>query len=301
MLHPDPVSGPLMSVDAHQHYWDVCRFDYGWARLGLERLDRTFLPGDLEPQLAAAGIARSVVVQALHTTEETRWLLELADRTPSIAGVVGWVDLLMPEEALEGELAGLAADPRLVGARHLIHDEPDPDWMVRPEVLRGLAVLDRLSVPFDLLLRPRHLRHVPRLSELLPGLRMVIDHVAKPDIRGGRTEPWAAQLRIAAENPNVWCKLSGMVTEAHHEVWRPSDLAPYVDSALEAFGVDRLMYGSDWPVCTLAASYEQVIGALREVLGSIDPVTESRLFGGTAAAFYRLAPEPRGGAVAGRA
>jgi L-fuconolactonase len=288
----------LTSIDAHQHYWDVTRFDFGWARMGLQGLDRSFLPDELEPLLAAAGIARSVAVQALDTVDETRWLLALAERTPSIAGVVGWVDLALPEDALARALGDLTAHPRFVGVRHLTHDEPDPAWMVRPEVLRGLAVLESLSVPFDLLIRPGHLRHVPTLSGHLPGLRMVIDHVAKPSIRAGQMEPWATEMRVAAENPNVCCKLSGMVTEADHEAWRPSDLAPYVEATLDAFGVERLMFGSDWPVCTLAASYGQVVGALRDVLGSIDAGAEARLFGGTAAAFYRLATAwPRDGDV----
>jgi L-fuconolactonase len=280
-----------MRLDAHQHYWDTQAFDYGWARAGLPALERAFLPGDLEPQLAAAGVDRTVVVQVLHTLDETAWLLDLARSTPSIAGVVGWVELQAPPDETEATLAALRRDPRLVGIRHLVHEEPDDDWLARPAVIRGLGVLERHDVPYDLLLRPRHLRHVPTLSERLPGLRMVIDHIAKPLIREGRMEPWATGLRAAAANPNVWCKLSGMITEADHAAWSADDLAPYVEVALDAFGVERLMYGSDWPVCTLAGTYGQVVGALRTVLGSIDAGVEVRLFGGSAARFYGIDDE----------
>jgi L-fuconolactonase len=278
-----------IAIDAHQHYWDVGRFDYGWREQGLPALDRTFLPAELEPQLDAAGVARTILVQVLHSAQETEWMLRLADAHPTIAGVVGWVDLTLDPDSLAAELERLRAEPRLVGIRHLVHDEPDDDWLAREDVGRGLAVLERLDVPFDLLLRPRHLRHVPRLSERLPRLRMVIDHIAKPEIASGKTEPWASELRAAAENPNVWCKLSGMVTEADRASWTAQDLAPYVETTLEAFGPERLMYGSDWPVCTLAASYDRVIDALLTVLGELDDATDTQLFGGSARAFYRAA------------
>ena len=274
-------------VDAHQHYWEVGRFDYGWDRQGLPALDRDFLPADLEPQLAAAGVARTILVQVLHTAAETEWMLALAEAHPSIAGVVGWVDLTQDPDAIARDVEALRRDPRLVGIRHLVHEEPDDDWVVRDDVLRGLGVLEALDIPFDLLLRPRHLRHVPVLSERLPGLRMVIDHIAKPDIAGRGREPWQTEMRAAAANPNLWCKLSGMITEADHASWIPADLAPYVQATLEAFGPERLMYGSDWPVCTLAGSYDRVIGALRSVLGDVDGAVESLIFAESAAGFYR--------------
>jgi L-fuconolactonase len=278
-----------MRIDAHQHYWDTNAFDYGWSRAGIPALDRPFLPADLRPHLAAAGIDRTVTVQVLHTLDETRWLLDLARGEPSICGVVGWVDLQASPDDIELALADLRRDPKLVGIRHLVHEEPDEDWLARPAVIRGLAVLAQHDVPYDLLLRPQHLRHVPLLSAKVPALRMVIDHIAKPLIREGRMEPWATDIRAGAVNPNVWCKLSGMITEADHASWSSDDLAPYVEVVLDAFGVDRLMYGSDWPVCTLAGSYDRVIGALRTVLGSIDADVEARLFGGSAAQFYGIA------------
>jgi L-fuconolactonase len=277
-----------MRIDAHQHYWDTNAFDYGWTAAGLPALDADFLPADLEPQTAAVGIDRTVTVQVLHTLRETAWLLGLARANPSIAGVVGWADLQGPPDELAATLTELRGDPLFVGIRHLVHEEPDDDWLVRPAVLRGLGVAAAIGVPYDLLLRPRHLRHVPVLSERQPALRMVIDHIAKPLIAEGVVEPWATEFRAAAADPNVWCKLSGMVTEADHATWSADDLAPYVEIALAAFGVDRLMYGSDWPVCTLAGSYAQVIGALRAVLGSIDADVEARIFGGSAAEFYGI-------------
>lgn len=276
-------------VDAHQHYWDARRFDYGWLDQGLPALDRAFLADELEPQLAGAGVTHTILVQVLHLAGETEWMLRLADAHQTIAGVVGWVDLTRDPDDVARELEALRRHPRLVGIRHLVHEEPDDDWLAREDVVRGLAVLEDLDVPFDLLLRPQHLRHVPRLSERLPRLRMVIDHIAKPQIRDHRMEPWATELRTAAENPNVWCKLSGMITEADLASWTPDDLAPYVETTLDAFGPDRLMYGSDWPVCTLAGSYERVIGALRHVLGELDPAVETSIFGGSAVSFYRPA------------
>ena len=275
-------------IDAHQHYWEVGRFDYRWPEQGIPSLDRDFLPEHLEPELAEAGVARTVLVQVLHTADETQWMLDLADRNPSIAGVVGWVDLTKAPEVVAGDLEAVRRHPRLVGIRHLVHEEPDDDWLARRDIVRGLGVLEVQSVPYDLLLRPQHLRHVPDLSEAVPDLPMVIDHIAKPLIRDGVVEPWGSEFRAAAENPNVWCKLSGMITEADHASWVAADLAPYVEIALDAFGTDRLMFGSDWPVCTPAGSYGSVVAALREVLGGIDTAVEDGLFGANATAFYRL-------------
>jgi L-fuconolactonase len=275
-------------VDGHQHYWKVDQFDYGWTRQGVAALDRDFLPTELEPQLREAGVARTVLVQVLHTDAETRWMLDLARRHASIAGVVGWVDLTAQPDTIARDIETLRADPRLVGIRHLVHEEPDVDWLRRVDVVRGLSVLEAHGVPFDLLLRPQHLVHVPWLSERLPGLRMVIDHIAKPRIRDAAIQPWADEMLTAAQNPNVWCKVSGMITEADHAAWTPDDLAPYVERTLQAFGEERLMFGSDWPVCTLAGSYDRVIGALRLVLQGIGDEARGRIFGGSAQDFYRL-------------
>jgi L-fuconolactonase len=275
-------------IDAHQHFWDLTRFDYPWmSGPELEPLRRNFLPDDLAPLLGPAGVDRTIFVQARHSLEESRWVLELSERHGFLAGVVGWVDLA--SEACAEQLAELRRHPGLVGIRHITHDEPDDDWIVREDVLRGLAVLERSAVPFDLLLRPRHLRHVPTLARRLPDLPMVIDHLAKPLIREGRMEGWREDFEAAARFPNIHCKLSGMVTEADWLAWTPADLAPYVRVALEAFGPERLMFGSDWPVSTLCASYAQVAEALGEALGPISADERAQILGGTAERFYGLA------------
>jgi L-fuconolactonase len=276
-------------IDTHQHFWELSRFEYPWmAGADLDPLRRDYLPADLEPLLRPAGVDRTIFVQAQHDVEESRWVLGLAERHEFLAGVVGWVDLA--SEACEDQLAELRSHPLLVGVRHITHDEPDDDWVVRDDVLRGLRVLERHRVPFDLLFRPRHLRHVPTLARALPDLPMVIDHLAKPLIKEGRMDGWREDLETAAAFPNVSCKLSGMVTEADWKAWGPADLAPYVRVALEAFGPERLMFGSDWPVSTLCASYQQVVSALREALGPISADESAQIFGGTAERFYRLKP-----------
>ena len=274
-------------IDSHQHFWHLGLFDTRW----LERLEhrpicRDFLPGDLAPLLQAAGVERSVFVQTQHNVEENRWILTLAEQHPFIAGVVGWIDLASPD--CERQLEEFAAHPKFVGVRHVVQDEPDDDFIIRPEFLRGLAVLERLDVPYDLLFYVRHLRHAATLAARLPDLRLVINHLAKPQIKAGEIDAWRSDLAAAARHPNVWCKLSGMVTEADWQAWRPADLKPYVQAALELFGPQRLMYGSDWPVSVLAGTYQQVFDALGEALGPISADERAQIFGGTAAEFYRL-------------
>jgi L-fuconolactonase len=276
-------------IDTHQHFWDISRFEYPWMTgPKLAPLRRNYLPADLEPLLAPAGVDGTVFVQAQHNVEESRWVLSLAERHDFLVGVVGWVDLA--SEACEDQLAELRGHPRFVGVRHITHDEPDDEWVVRNDVLRGLGVLERHGVPFDLLFRPHHLRHVPTLARKLPDLPMVIDHLAKPLIKEGRMDGWREDFEAAARFPNVCCKLSGMVTEADWEAWAPGDFEPYVRVALEAFGPERLMFGSDWPVSTLCASYEHVVSALRHALGPISADERSQIFGGTAERFYGLKP-----------
>jgi len=275
-------------IDTHQHFWDLSRFDYPWMNgPELAPLRRDYLPADLEPLLAPAGVHRSVFVQARHDVEESRWVLGLSERHDFLAGVVGWVDLA--SDACEEQLAELRRHAAFVGVRHITHDEPDDDWIVREEVLRGLKLLERNGVPFDLLFRPRHLRHVPTLARRLPDLPLVLDHLAKPPIREARLDGWREDLEAAARFPNLHCKLSGMVTEADWKSWTPADLAPYVRVAFEAFGPERLMFGSDWPVSNLCGSYGQVVDALREALGDVGDEARAQIFGGTARRFYGLA------------
>jgi L-fuconolactonase len=275
-------------IDAHQHYWQLSQpFDYEWLKSEpMSPICRDYLPADLEPQIRAVGIDYTVFVQTPHNVAENRWVLELAEHNDFICGVVGWVDLA--SEQCEEQLLEFKDHPKFVGIRHVTQDEPDDNFIVRDDVLRGLQVLEKHNVPFDLLFYVEHLHHAKTLAERFPNLPMVIDHLAKPQIKDQVLDDWIVNFRAAAKYPNVYCKLSGMITEADWQSWKPEDLKPYVETALEAFGPDRCMFGSDWPVCELAGSYEQVHAALVEVLGPLGDSENARVFGGTAKEFYRL-------------
>lgn len=280
-----------MIIDSHQHYWQLDKsadgFDYEWLKEPQhEPICRDYLPADLKPHLAATGVERTVFVQTQHNVEENRWVLGLAEENDFIVGVVGWVDLA--SEQCEEQLLEFKDHPKFVGIRHVTQDEPDDDFIVRPDILRGLKTLEKHSVPFDLLFYTKHLHHAAQLARELPNLPMVVDHISKPKINDGIIEGWEADLRAAAEAPNIFCKLSGMITEADCQNWKPADLKPYVEIALDAFGPERCMFGSDWPVCELAGSYEQVYGALVEVLGPLSESENARIFGETAREFYGL-------------
>ena len=276
-------------IDSHQHFWDLDRveFDYKWLETDAHQpIRRSFLPSDLEPLIAEVGVTRSVIVQTQHDTAENDWALGLADGNDKIAGVVGWVDLA--SDACEAQIEQYKDRDKFVGIRHVTQDEPDDDFIVRPDVLRGLKTLEKHNVPFDLLFYVKHLHHAKRLGSLLPNLPMVIDHISKPEIAAGNIDNWKGNLQAAAQFPNIYCKLSGMVTEADWQHWKPADLKPYVDIALEAFGPSRCMFGSDWPVSTLAGSYKQVFDALCEVLGPISDSERQQIFEKTATQFYGL-------------
>ncbi|MDP6444838.1 MAG: amidohydrolase family protein [Pirellulaceae bacterium] len=279
-----------MIIDAHQHFWHLLQpFNYKWLNTPEnEPIRRSYVPADLADHLQSAGVDRSIVVQTQHTVEENRWALELAEEHEFIAGVVGWVDLASHD--CEYELLEFKDHPKFVGVRHVTQDEPDDNFIIRPQVMRGLRVLQRHRIPFDLLFYVKHLHHAAALAVELPDLPMVIDHLAKPRIKDQALHDWEESFRTAAAFPNIYCKLSGMVTEADWNEWTPADLKPYVEIALEAFGPDRCMYGSDWPVCELAATYEQVHAALNEVLGPLSETENAAIFGGTASRFYNLTP-----------
>jgi len=276
----------MLKIDAHQHFWRYNEREYGWMGPGMEVLKTDYLPDDLRPLQQAVGIEGTVAVQARQVLEETRWLLELADAYPFIRGVVGWVDLRSPQ--VEEQLARFAAHSRLVGVRHVVHDEPDDAFMLGEAFQRGIAVLSRHDLTYDLLLFPRHLPVACELVVRFPNQPFVLDHIAKPPIRDGALEPWATDLRRLAQFPNVYCKVSGMVTEADWSGWQAGDFTPYLDVVLEAFGADRLMIGSDWPVCTVAGTYEQVIGIVAGYLSALSPSEQAAVWGGTAARFYGL-------------
>jgi L-fuconolactonase len=251
-------------IDAHVHFW---RYDAGvhaWIGPGANALRRDFLPSDLEPLLAANGIDQCTAVQAAQSLAETSFLLDLADRHAFIAGVIGWVDLCAPD--LSSVLERFAVHPKFRGVRHFAQDEPDPNYLIRPDVLRGIAELARFDLEFELLVRPRELPSAIELVRRLPRQRFVLDHMGKPEIARGAREPWTKLVRELARCPNVTAKVSGLVTEAEPATYRES-CAYYVDTALEAFGRGRLVIGSDWPVCTLVAGYGEVIDLARSLLG----------------------------------
>ena len=281
MTHP--------TVDAHQHFWQrkSAVLDYSWLESrGHEAINRDFLPQDLLPRIQSAGIERTVLVQTQHHLAENDWSLKLADQHDFIAGVVGWVDLA--SEDVEEQLLRYREHPKFVGVRHITQDEPDDNFILRDEVQRGLKVLEKHRCPFDLLFYCKHIHHANPVGHRLPNLPLVVDHLAKPRIRDGQIDPWRNHLVAAARCENMYCKLSGMITEANHNHWTPEDLKPYVETALEAFGVERCMFGSDWPVCELAGSYQQVYDALVAAIGPVSEDEREHLFGKTAARFYNL-------------
>jgi L-fuconolactonase len=279
----------MIRIDSHHHFWDPGRATYPWMTDDLAPIRRPFGPADLRPLIDGMRISRTILVQTRSSTEETEEFLATAAAERFIAGVVGWVDLTDP--AVADEIARLRAAPggdRLVGVRHQVQDEPDPEWLARPDVRRGLAAVASAGLAYDLLVRPRELPAAFDAAAALPDLRFVVDHIGKPRIAAAEMEPWASRIRSMAELPNVACKLSGMVTEADWRSWTTVDLHPYVDAVLEAFGAERLLFGSDWPVCLMAASYDRVVGADRELLAALSDRERARIFGETAAEVYRL-------------
>ncbi|MFT5528268.1 MAG: L-fuconolactonase [Pirellulaceae bacterium] len=276
-----------LTIDSHQHYWELGRFDYSWLEAEpLEAIRRSFLPADLKTNIDGVGVDKTIFVQTQHNVEENRWVLGLAEENDFIAGVVGWVDLA--SEACEDQLLEFKDHPKFVGIRHVTQDEPADDFIIGGDVMRGLKVLEKHSVPFDLLFYVKHLKHAVTLAKALPDLPLVIDHLSKPEIKDRRTDNWIDNLTAAAKYPNIYCKLSGMITEADWKNWNADDLKPYVHAALDAFGPERLMFGSDWPVCELAGSYEQVFNALNEALGPISAAERDLIFGDVACKFYGL-------------
>ena len=278
-----------MIVDSHHHFWDraLNQFDNTWQENeGLQRICKTFLPTHLKPLIDAAGVDRTVFVQTQHNLEENRWALKLAEQNEWIAGVVGWVDLTSPD--CESQLEEFKDHPKFVGVRHVVQDEKNDDFMIQPDVLRGLGVLEQHGVPYDLLFYVKHLKHAVAVANQFPNLKFVIDHLAKPVITESKTEGWIEHFVAASKCDNVWCKLSGMVTEADWENWKPDELKPYIDTALENFGPDKCMFGSDWPVCELAGSYQQVFDALIYCIGGVSDAERDKILGQNAIDFYGL-------------
>jgi len=275
-----------MRVDAHQHFWIYNPAEYPWVDDSMAALRRDFLPAHLAPELTRNGFHGSVAVQARQTLEETRWLLELADRSQAILGVVGWVDLCSTEA--RSQLGTFAGNPKLVGVRHIVQAEPDDRFLLRPDFLRGISLLEEFNLAYDILIYARHLPVAAELVERFPRQRFVLDHLAKPQIKTGEVQTWADGIRRLAAFPNVFCKLSGLVTECDWQQWRREQIVPYIDVAFECFGTDRLMIGSDWPVCLVAAPYAHVIDVVMHYLDRYGAETREALLGGNAQRFWRL-------------
>jgi L-fuconolactonase len=282
----------LTVIDAHHHVWDPSRAEYAWMTDRLAPVRRRFDLEDLRPLLAVAGVDRTVLVQTRSSREETAEFLALAAPGSPVVGVVGWADLTGPDVA--DAIASLrqgSGGSRLVGIRHQVHDEPDPRWLERANVVRGLRAVEAAGLAYDLLVRARELPSALTVARSLPDLRFVIDHAAKPPLAAGDLGEWRSRIVPLAALPNVACKLSGLVTEADWSSWTPGDLEPAVEVVLEAFGPDRTMFGSDWPVCLLAADYPTVVETLQQLTVELSIPERAALFGGTAAAWYGLALE----------
>lgn len=276
-----------MKIDAHQHFWLYNRTDYGWIDDRMQVIKRNFLPGDLQPELTKAGMSGSVVVQARQSVEETRWLLQLAGQYDFIKGVVGWVDLTTENE-LKCQLDEFSKSKKFIGVRHVVHDEPSDNFMLRDDFLKGISLLKGYNLTYDLLLFPKHLPVAEAVVSMFPEQKFVLDHISKPLIKDQIISPWKEYLVRLAEHTNVWCKLSGMITEADWENQKPEDLYPYLDIVLEAFGTGRLMTGSDWPVCLLAGEYKDVIGIVKGYISEMSDDIQEKILGMNCIDFYGL-------------
>lgn len=275
-----------MRIDSHQHFWEYNHQDYGWMGSGMAKLRKDHLPGDLAGLLKNSGIEGTVAVQARQSLQETAWLLELAEQNNFIKGVVGWVDLR--SSAVDSELELVSSSVKLKGIRHVLQDENDDRFMLREDFLKGISRLEKFNLTYDILIFPRHIKYAVELVKRFPEQAFVIDHIAKPFIKDGTIKPWQHGMRQLGESENVYCKISGMVTEASWNNWTKQDFIPYMESVLEIFGVKRLMFGSDWPVCTLAAEYEEVFEIVAEFISNLSSDEQSNIMGLNAENFYHL-------------
>ncbi|MCY3831364.1 MAG: amidohydrolase family protein [Chloroflexi bacterium] len=273
-------------IDSHQHFWHYNSEDYPWMAGERGALQVDYLPPDLQPLMAATGIQGTVAVQARQVVYETEYLLGLAEQYDFIRGVVGWLDIRGDD--FEAQLEQYASHPRLSGIRHIVHDEADDRFMLGGNFLRGMAKLEGYGLTYDLLLYPRHLPIAIDVVKRFPKQRFVLDHIAKPFIKDGIIEPWAREIRQLAAFDNVWCKVSGMVTEAAWGAWTQDDYKPYLDVVFDCFGVERLMFGSDWPVCTLSGSYSEVVGIVESFIAALSADEQAAIMGGNASEFYQL-------------
>lgn len=278
----------MKKIDSHQHFWIYSQEEYEWMDNELlVPLRQDLLPDDLNKLQEETGYSGSVAVQARQKLEETQWLLDLSDSHPElIKGVVGWVDLRSPD--VTDQLASFAGHPRFKGVRHVVQDEPDDHFMLGEEFQDGIATLEDFGLTYDILIFPKQLPASIELVKKFPNQPFVLDHIAKPHIKDGTLDPWKEQIQELASFDNVTCKVSGMVTEADWEKWKPADFKPYLDCVVEAFSPSRLMVGSDWPVCTLAGSYGQVTSLVEDYFSSFSETEKQSIFAENAIQFYQL-------------
>ncbi len=273
-----------LKIDAHQHFWKYTAAEYGW--IGDDTLRRDFLPGDLQKELRSAGIDGAVSVQARQTVEETEWLLSLAGEHPFLKGVVGWLPLTSP--TVERDIEKFAENKKLKALRHVVQDEKDDRYILRGDFNAGVALLDKYGLAYDILIFERHLPYAIQFVDRHPKQRFVLDHIAKPRIQEGVVQPWRDNLRELARRPNVWCKVSGVVTEADHKRWTEAQVRFYIDTAIDAFGPSRILFGSDWPVCLSATTYRNWAELMRRAVKNHSQHEREMIFGGAAAAAYRI-------------
>lgn len=275
-----------MKIDAHQHFWLYAPETHDWITTDMALLRRNYLPEDLAPELKKADYAGCVAIQAAQTEAETEFLLQLAAGNPFIKGVVGWVDL-RAENAVE-RLNYFARHPLFKGVRHIVQSEPDVNFLLQPAFLKGISFLQPLRLTYDILIYPQHLPVAAQFVCLFPEQKFVLDHLAKPSIEKGERQPWARELKELARQEQVYCKLSGLVTEADTKYWKTSDILPYLDIALEAFGPDRLLIGSDWPVCRLAGEYSAIMRLVEDFITCLSSAEQANILGNNAIRFYNL-------------
>ena len=277
-------------IDTHHHLWDPATADYPWMTDDLSVIRRKFDTADLAAVTRPAGVTGTVLVQTRSSFEESQEFLRTADETPAILGVVAWVDLTSPHVSDDLEtLRSGEGGKWLVGIRHQVHDEEDPDWLLRDDVQRGLRAVGAHGLVYDLLLRPRELPAAIKTVRTTPEMRWVLDHIAKPEIAVGGWEPWASQVaELADASPTCWVKVSGMVTEANWTAWTLEDLKPYADHVIKSFGPERCMIGSDWPVCLLAGSYQDIMDTARKLIADLSPAEQASILSRAAIAAYGL-------------
>lgn len=275
-----------MKIDSHQHFWAYNSVEYSWISNEMAILQKNYLPEQLLPELSSIAFEGSIVVQARQSLEETQWLLDLAEKNNFIKGVVAWVDLCSPK--VEEQLIQFSNHPKLVGVRHVIHDEVDDNFMLRNDFLKGIALLKKFKLTYDVLIFPKHIANTIQLVSRFPEQVFVLDHIAKPLIKDRKISPWKEDIEKLAQFKNVYCKLSGMVTEAHVQNWKQEDLIPYLDVVFAAFGVNRLMIGSDWPVCRLAGTYKQVMSVVLNYIEKYSDEDKKKILGENTVKAYQL-------------